>query len=102
MESKDILYNNDIIISSGDIKFGFSDQYHINDILEANKGQFYQYPNIGFGMNKLLNGQFAISKLKKEIRQELQKDNYRLDDVVIETDQTGKIINIEINAVRLR
>lgn len=103
MEVQDIIYTTDIIItSSGDLKVGLSDKIHISDILESNKGQYYQYPEIGYGAGRLLNAVISLPKIKKEIRNELERDNYRVDDVIIDLDTTGKIDNLEVDAIRLR
>ena len=40
----------------GDFLFGVSDQQHVQHILKANKGHYYQHPLIGLGSVDLING----------------------------------------------
>jgi len=69
--------------SGADISIEQSDFNHIEDILQAEKGHFYDTPLIGYGVNKR---KFAPSNLQREkniIKSELKKDNYRVNSISI-------------------
>ena len=55
MGRKDILFNEDLEVLNGDFSIQESDQQHINHIMRANKGHYYQFPLIGLGGVKLIN-----------------------------------------------
>ena len=94
---KDIILDEDIEFSNGDLRVDDSDTQHINHIMQAEKGQFYQYPRIGAGMNtNIINANLSQIKLNKIIRENLKEDNYRVDEVNF----SGT--DIEIIATRLK
>ena len=45
----------DLDIQNGDIVIGYSDNQHQEHILLANKGDYKQFPELGVGINKMLN-----------------------------------------------
>ena len=51
-EVSDILLDsdNDIVIVNGDLDVGLSDNMHIEHILRAKPGNFYQWPTLGVGV----------------------------------------------------
>lgn len=100
METKDTIFEGDILISNGDFVVQDSDQYHINDIIEANRGQYYQYPDIGYGAGKLLNAIYNKAKLNQEVEDALRKDFYDLNEVIVEGE--GSELNIQIDAERTK
>ena len=75
MGRKDILFNEDLEVLNGDFSIQESDQQHINHIMRANKGHYYQFPLIGLGGVKLINGNFRMDQLKS--------DNYLTLDVTL-------------------
>ena len=80
MISKDFILdnNNDLSIANGDLVIGQSDDQNIQAILQAEKGQFYQFPLLGYGVTRRLYGPFNINEERRDIRQELARDNYRV------------------------
>jgi hypothetical protein len=102
MVAIDIILNTDIEVENGDFKIGYSDQQHINHILQAEKGQFYQYPEIGYGTNRLVNANINIQTEKQKIKKTLEDDNYSLanDQIKITTNELGEIM-VEIDAQRI-
>lgn len=85
MISKDITLdeNNDIILSGGDIAILQSDDQNIEAIMKAEKGQFYQFPLLGYGVVSRINGPFADNIERKAIREELSRDNYNVVQLII-------------------
>lgn len=100
MAVTDILINNDIkITSDGDLDVGESDQQHIEHILRANPGQFYQFPTIGAGTNMLQHGNISEVDMRRIVKKNLEDDNYRVNKIELsgEIDQR----KISIDATRL-
>ena len=98
---KDIILNDDIEILNGDLRVDDSDTQHIDHNLQAEKGQFYQWPKIGAGLNtNLINSNTNRTKLNKVIRESLKEDNYRNDEVNFSG--TTDDLKIEVIATRLK
>ena len=75
---------NNLKIVNGDLAIEQSDDQNISAILQAKKGQFYQYPLLGYGIQDKLNGPFIKQIEKKAIRQELRRDDYEVIELRIE------------------
>ena len=85
-ERNDILLTDieEIAFLNGDFLFGVSDQQHIQHILKANKGHYYQSPLIGLGATSLINANIDRALLKQQIKLQLKSDNYQPLEVVID------------------
>jgi hypothetical protein len=85
MISKDLVFdsNDDLSIVDGDWEIGQSDDQNIQAILQAEKGQFYQYPLLGYGVSGRLYGPFRKNDERKAIREALQRDNYNVVSLII-------------------
>ena len=85
MISKDLVFdeNDDLTISGGDWFIGQSDDQNIEAILKAEKGQFYQYPLLGYGITTRLYGPFRKQEERKMIREALARDNYNVVSLII-------------------
>ena len=94
--TKDISFDDDIVISNGDFLLFDSEEVHIENILKANRGYFFETPLIGYGIIKEINGSKSIQEQKQDIRRQLTLDNYNVQLVKIEGS------NISINAKRLK
>jgi len=90
--SDDILIEDDLQISiDGDILVDEADNFNIEYIIYAFKGQFYKYTLLGVGIVDFINSPDDDTRvLRKEIRKELEKDGYDLDQIQGETDDDGK------------
>lgn len=99
-EVQDIEIIDDIAIVNGDLKIIPSDQQHIEHILKAKAGHFYQFPTLGVGVDDNLLGSISIQALKQQIKQNLEADNYRVNKVEI----LGEIdeFEVSIDAIRLK
>ena len=85
MISKDLFLdtNNDLTIESGDWAILQSDDQNIEAILKAEKGQFYQYPLLGYGIATRIYGPFRENEERKAIREALKRDNYNVVNLTI-------------------
>ena len=97
---KDILIGDDIEIKNGDLVIGESDSQHIEHILTAKPGHFYQFPTLGAGVIDDLKGNKNRQSSKQNIKRNLEADNYRIRDLKI-TGEIKKVIT-QIDAIRLR
>ncbi len=86
----------DLQIVDGDILIGASDQQHVEYIMKADRGHFRQYPLIGVGIERNINGPVNVQEIKQRIERQLESDNYNVRKV--EVTLAGKI---SIDAVRL-
>ena len=99
-EVVDIAFDEDIEISGGDLKIEPSDQQHIEHILRAKPGHFYQFPTLGVGIDENKLASINSEVLKQQIRQNLEADNYRVNKLEIAT--TVDSIGASIDAIRLK
>jgi len=88
IEAKDILLNDnfEILIENGDFKVDSSDQQHVQCILLARNGQFYNNVLIGCGVQDYQNGTQSIQEKKQNIILNLESDNYIVNELIIKTD----------------
>lgn len=94
--TKDIKFEDDIVIVNGDFAVFESDEMHIENILKANRGFFFETPLIGLGIVKEINGSKSIQELKQDVRRQLVLDNFGVQVVEITEGE------ININAKRLK
>lgn len=73
----------DVAIENGDFKFTVTNEQESYYILQANKGQFYQVPRMGVGIIKYQNADINKNELRKNIRTELKRDNFKVNNVYI-------------------
>lgn len=95
--ANDVLISDELQIKNGDFLVGDSDQQNVEIIMNSNKGQFYQYPTLGVGIINQLSGPINRISLQKNIRIELESDNYNVTKVDIIKDSNGRL-GIEIEA----
>ena len=100
MISQDLILDDDnnLTIENGDLLIGQTDDQNIEGIMMAEKGQFYQNPLLGYGLNSKLFGNFVKLNERREIRKELLSDFYKIKSLVINTDQ----ITIYISAEKIK
>ena len=96
---KDIRLNDDgdVLIKNGDFALGESDEVHIEHIVRANKGFYFDNPFIGVGIIDEINGSTTRQELKQNIRRQLVLDNYSVKKVDV-----SENYEININAERKR
>lgn len=74
--------NYDLIDLGTEWSEGESDQQHVELLMIANKGEFKEFPFVGFGAMRRLNGIFNRNNIIREVRVEMENDgytNYTLD-----------------------
>lgn len=77
---KDILLDEtgDLKCHNGDFDIGQSDQQHIEHILEAQKGEYKEFPLVGFGIiNYLKKSERIQSDFKRDLKIQLEHDGYQ-------------------------
>lgn len=80
--AKDILLkDDDLWIRNGDFVVDESDLQNIYLIVRLHKGNTKQFPRIGFGDERLLNGT-VDGKTRREIQLQLESDGYRLKRLI--------------------
>jgi hypothetical protein len=100
MISKDLALDttNDLTISSGgDWDILQTDDQNIEAIMKAEKGHFYQWPLLGYGITKRLMGPFRKNEERKAIREALKRDNYNVITLVITNDH-----QVYVDAVKIK
>lgn len=65
----------DLQIENGDFVTGQSDEQNVALILAVNKGAFKQFPLVGVGIKRYINGKLD-SQLERQIRLQLAADGY--------------------------
>lgn len=79
-----------ISIKDGDIELNTSKEEEdeiIEHILRAHKGDFKWEPVLGYGVETKLSGVLNTAEEKKNIRTELKRDKFRINEIqIIETD----------------
>ena len=73
----------DFEIENGDFKVTNTNEQESYYILQANKGHFYQTPRLGAGIIKYQNADINKNELRKNIRTELNRDNFKVNNVYV-------------------
>lgn len=90
-----LLRNTEFYISDeGDIAYGDTLEQDIYFILQAGKGNFYQFPRIGFGIQKKINSSVNKTELRQQITDTLKEDNIIIEDIELITEGDIKRLNI--------
>jgi hypothetical protein len=99
MSYKDIITdeNGDIEFLNGDLKVNESDAQHVDHIITTDKGQFRQFPLLGVGIGRLLNGTPNQIEVQQQIRLNLESDGYNVRQITIDN---TKGFDIDIDAER--
>jgi len=96
----DIIYDEDLQISGGDFDIGQSTSQDIEFILRMGKGNFSQWPTLGFDAERLNHGNIDTQQEKKLIRMNMSKDNLQTKSIKFEVSDTE--IDILVDARRLK
>lgn len=90
-----ILRNAEFYISStGDIAYGDTLEQDVYLILQSEKGNFYQSPRIGLGLQKKINSSRNKVEHKQQIIDALKDDNIKIDSIDLITIDDIKRRNI--------
>lgn len=88
-------YNGDLAINNN------SDPQHIEDIIVEEIGERKEFPILGAGASKYLNGT-DIQKLKKYVKLNLQADNYKVKSIDTPNNNINDIKEIKPDAERIQ
>lgn len=88
----DFIHNDDLEIRSGDLLLEESEQQHIKDIVEANKGEYRQNPLVGVAILNVLNGSETIDSISKRIALQLEFDNFNVEEISLLAENEFRII----------
>ena len=77
---KDLLTTTDLVIKNGDFAVGTSDNQHVKHILTANKGEYKSSPELGVGIENILNTENPMEFLI-EAKKNLQYDGMEVNNV---------------------
>jgi hypothetical protein len=95
---RDISYTDDVVFTSGgDFLVEFSEDQHVEHIFKAEKGQFYQSPEIGLGVQKLQNGSTSRAEVKQQVVENLELDDFRILSLNVGFDTDGELV-IDVDA----
>lgn len=93
MISYDILAIEELQTENGDFLIDESDGYHIENILQAGKGNFIGAPLLGVNIQKYINAPSSSRELKQDVLRELTRDNYKTNKIT----SSGTIDEIDLN-----
>lgn len=87
----------DLIIENGDFKIFNSDQQHIQHILKASAGQYYQHPLVGLGIAFYRSASLTPQRLRQLIKTQLKADDYKSKVIEISSDF---VVNIDAERIK--
>lgn len=87
----------DSIIENGDFKVYDSDQQHIQHILKANPGQYYQHALVGLGIANFRGASISPQRLKQLIKTQLKADDFIAKVIEVSEDF---IVNIDADRLK--
>jgi hypothetical protein len=94
----------DLIFKNGDLSIFDSNKEHATAIIDANKGEWKQYPTIGANLIKNINGAGITNRLQieQQITKQLSDDGFNVQDLKVEYNLKLNKLNIKTNAQRFR
>lgn len=90
--------NGDLIIENDDIKYGLSDEQHVQDTINAHAGWWKENFTDGVGISSYLNSSGNQQVLERSIKIQLQSDGYTVSNPVVVVQ--GSNIKVTPNAIR--
>ena len=79
-DMKDFLFKDDLQITNGDLAIGESDNQHQEHILKAFKGEYKKTPEIGVGIEQMLNEDSPVSFII-EAKKNLEYDGMKIKNI---------------------
>ena len=86
--------NNDLLIENGDFVIGESDQQHVLDILDSQKGEWKEFPLIGFGAINYIKTNVSEDEFKRDLKIQLSYDDYENSNIDLRQGIENLIIEI--------
>lgn len=84
----------DLVIENNTLKTGQSDDQHVKLLLETYRGNWTQYPLVGLGLVRFINGNLG-GEFRREFKLQLEADQYEAVNMTVDT--SGKI-NVKYNS----
>ncbi len=84
---KDFLFDDDLVIKDGDFAIGESDNQHVKHILLASKGEYKASPELGVGIENMLNTDDPMEYLI-EAKKNLEYDGMKVNNISFTEEQT--------------
>jgi len=72
--------SNDLVVYQGDFFIGYSDFQHAAHIVEADQGQYKQWPLVGIGIRRYLNGDID-GAVRRLIQVQLESDGMKTRNI---------------------
>ena len=66
----------DLLIENGDFVVGDSNQQHVESILLSQKGEFKEFPLVGFGIVNYIKSDTPEVKFKRDLKIQLEYDGF--------------------------
>ena len=82
--------NNDLQLYNGDFVIDNSDQQHVEHIVHAQKGEYKASPELGVGIEQMLNSEEPMEFLI-EAKKNLEYDGQKVDNISFTENKTIKV-----------
>lgn len=79
----DFKYSTDLEIDLGDFVLADSDQQSVQDIINAYKGNYKEFPLIGVGIDTYKHSTPDASELQSIVKKQLEADGFTVNSVTI-------------------
>lgn len=89
-DMKDILFTDDLAFDNGDFTIAESDNQHTQHILIAQKGEYKASPELGVGIEQMLNSEEPMEFLI-EAKKNLEYDGQKVDNISFTENKTIKV-----------
>ena|ERR1035437_4466764 len=89
-----------LIGTNGDFVIFSSDSQNIHDIINDEKGDWKQFPNVGVGIENWQYSPVNVSTMRNIIKTQLQSDGFNVTQVIIKYNASTDILDIQPNAIR--
>lgn len=90
-----LLQDGSIFGQNGDLAYGDAEEQHIGAILNANTGNFRNWPTLAVNLSRMLNGVNNSRNIAAGVQNALFLDGWKLLNMDIRTGQTGTNIIVE-------
>lgn len=85
---------NDIRLEGGDFKIESSDLQHVEHIVHNQKGEYKEFPLLGFGAENYLKTNTEGVAFKRDLKVQLEYDGYKNPDIDISEGIWNLVISI--------
>jgi hypothetical protein len=93
---KDLLLdtNGDLVVENGDLVISNSDRQNIEQLTLLNKGEYKEFPLLGFGAVRYIGTTISKIEFKRDLKLQLEYDGY--NNPVIDLTEGFENLKIEI------